>query len=436
MIPKIFIRLAATISPGIWKYDTRRPAGKFMDCNDRGLNKLNRDRTSFYSYFHNPDDAYSLSSNAVVKLHIDSAGVLYAACWGGKLNKANLNSKSFGLRRHDPDNINSLSNNKVTTILEDSSGIIWIGTYGGGLNRWNRRTNHFTHFRHNPSNPATLTSDTILALLKDLHGHIWVCNGDVLSKLKNQNGEFIHYYSNVNNYKDGRRFIYAITEDREGIIWLATGNGLKRFDEKKGEFQKHYFYDPANTNGISDYGAKTVYADSRDNIWVGYGSRATDRYNKKIDSFIHYKHDSHDSTSISQSIVNSFFEDSKGNLWLGTLSGGLCSFDYQQEKFKTFTDKHGLPANNVYSVLTDNKGRLWLGTSNGLSDLILVQNVLPIMTTKMACKATLSLRVMGRRMGVRALALRQATVPYISAVTMDLISSIPNNLNRIVKLHL
>ena len=84
-------------------------------------------------------------------------------------------------------NINSLSNNKVTTILEDSSGIIWIGTYGGGLNRWNRRTNHFTHFRHNPSNPATLTSDTILALLKDLHGHIWVCNGDVLSKLKNQN---------------------------------------------------------------------------------------------------------------------------------------------------------------------------------------------------------------------------------------------------------
>src|SRR4030095_15403470 len=119
--------------------------------------------------------------------------------------------------------------------------------------------------------------------------------------------------------------------------------------------------------GISDYTATTVFADSRDNIWVGYGSHATDRYDKKSRRFIHYKHDSHDSTSISQNIVKSFFEDSTGNLWLGTLSGGLSYFDYQKGKFTTFTDKHGLPANNVYSVLTDNKGRLWLGTSNGLS---------------------------------------------------------------------
>src|SRR4030095_3469521 len=57
--------------------------GNLWIATDRGINQLNPDRTSFTSYFHNPDDAYSLSSNAVVKLHIDSAGVLYAACWGG-----------------------------------------------------------------------------------------------------------------------------------------------------------------------------------------------------------------------------------------------------------------------------------------------------------------------------------------------------------------
>jgi ligand-binding sensor domain-containing protein len=342
--------------------------GNLWIATDKGLNKLNPDRTSFTSYFHNPDDANSLSINTVISLHIDSAGVLYAGCWGGKLDKANLNPKSFELRRHDPGNINSLSNNAVTTILEDSSGIIWIGTYGGGLNRWNRRTNQFIHFRHNPSNPATLKSDTIFALLEDLHGHIWVCNGDVLSKLKNQNGEFIHYYSNVNNYKDVRRFIFSITKDREGFLWLGTSNGLKRFEEKTGEF-KHHYYNPANTNGISDYGALTVFADSRDNIWVGYGSRATDRYDKRTDSFFHYKHDPKDSASISSSVVNCIFEDSKGNLWLGTLSGGVCYFDYQKGKFTTFTAKHGLPANNVYSVVSDNKGQLWLGTSNGLSRL-------------------------------------------------------------------
>jgi len=334
----------------------------------KGLNKLSRDRQTFTVYLHNPEDASSLSSDVVISLHIDSAGILYAATGEGKLNKVNLNPKSFGLRRHDPDNINSLSSNAVTTMLEDSSGIIWIGTYGGGLNRWNKKTNQFTHFRHNPSNPATLKSDTILAILKDQHGHIWVCNGDVLSKLNNQNGVFIHYYSNVNNHKDKHsRFIYSITEDREGFIWLGTGYGLKRFDEKKGKFQKHYYYNAADTSGISDYTATTVFADSKDNIWVGYGSHATDRYNKESDRFKHYKHDSNDSTRISSNLVKSFFEDSKGNLWLGTLSGGVCYFDYQKEKFTIFTEKHGLPANNVYSVLTDNQGQLWLGTSNGLS---------------------------------------------------------------------
>ncbi len=65
--------------------------------------------------------------------------------------------------------------------------------------------------------------------------------------------------------------------------------------------------------------------------------------------------------------MKSIFEDSKGNLWLGTLSGGLCYFDYQTEKFRTFTNKHGLPDNNVYSILEDNSNTLWLGTDNGLS---------------------------------------------------------------------
>ena len=155
----------------------------------------------------------------LISLHIDKAGILYAGTWGGKLGKANLNPKSFELRRHDPNNINSLSNNQVTAILEDSSGIIWIGTYGGGLNRWDRRTNQFTHFRHNLSNPGTLRSDTVMALLEDSHGHLWVCNGDILSRLNKQTGEFMHSYSNDKRFKEEyTRYILSISEDRDGFF--------------------------------------------------------------------------------------------------------------------------------------------------------------------------------------------------------------------------
>ncbi len=62
---------------------------------DKGLNKLNGDRTIFTSYSHNPDNTYSLNSNYIICLQIDKAGILWAAAktgssataaWGAKLH--------------------------------------------------------------------------------------------------------------------------------------------------------------------------------------------------------------------------------------------------------------------------------------------------------------------------------------------------------------
>jgi signal transduction histidine kinase/streptogramin lyase len=341
--------------------------GNLWICTDNGLNKLNKDRNYFIAYFHKPNDAYSLSSNYIVSLSFDQEGVLWAGTLNGKLNKTELHHKAFGLNRKDSNNINSLSSNQVTTIVEDSSGIVWIGTYGGGLNRWNRKTNQFTHFRHDPANSKSLRYDAIHAILKDRHERLWICNGDALSLLTKQTGEFIHYNTNASNYTNlEQSMIFSITQDSEGLIWLGTANGIKTFNEATGAF-KHYYYHPGDSTGISDYTAITIYADSRDNIWVGYGSIATDRYSKKTGRFTHYKHDPRDTNSISSNIVNSFYEDAKGNLWMGTTAGGLCYFDYQTQKFKTYTDKQGLQNNTVFSIVEDTNGFLWLGTQNGLS---------------------------------------------------------------------
>jgi ligand-binding sensor domain-containing protein/signal transduction histidine kinase len=341
-------------------------SGNLWICTDSGLNKLNADRTVFTAYYHNPREAHSLSSNNIYALEIDQAGILWAGSWSGKLDKADLNHKAFGIIRHNPDNINSLSNNEVTSILEDSSGAIWISTFGGGLNRWDRKTNQFTRFRHDPSNPKTLRYDTIQVIFEDRHGNLWIGNGNILSRFNKHTGDFTHYFSNAVNKSIEPEMIFSIAEDRQGLLWLGMGNGIEKFNAKTGE-SVHYYYDPPDSNGISDNTVTTIFADSRNNIWVGHGSRATDRLNRRTGHFTHYKHDPHDSASISSNIVNCFYEDSKGNLWFGTISGGLCLFDFQQEKFKTFTDKHGLPDNSVFSIVEDNNGHLWLGTRMGLS---------------------------------------------------------------------
>ena len=340
--------------------------GNLWIATQNGLNKLNSDRNSFTRFFYSPDNPHSISSNDIIAVSVDKAGILWVGAWNGKLSKANLNQKPFGLINQDPANRNSLPNNNVTAILEDADGILWIGTEAG-LSRWDRKTNRFDQFRHNAANKKTLRSDSVYGLLEDKHGHLWVCNGPVLSRLNKHTGEFIHYNSNAANFTDfDHNMIYSITKDNEGYIWLGTGNGIKRFDENTGKF-KHYYYTPGDTTGITDYTAITIYADSKDNIWAGFGSIGTDRLDKRTDRFTHYRYDPKDPAGISSNIVSCFYEDTKGIVWLGTWAGGLCRYDYATGKFTTYTIKDGLPDNSVYSILEDNKNNLWLGTGNGLS---------------------------------------------------------------------
>jgi len=338
--------------------------GNLWLATSSGLYKLNKNRTVFSVYTHDPSDNSSLSSESLTTLLIDRSGILWTGSWSGKLNKANLNRKSFGLSQNDKMNNNSLSNNEVTAIMEDSSGYVWIGTAGGGLNRWDRMTNQFKRYRADPKKPGL---DFVYGILEDRHGHMWIAHLDILSKFDRLTGKFEHFDSNERNYElVDSRAILAITEDRDGIIWLGTGSGIKSFDEKTGRF-KHYYHDKADTTGISDYTAISIFADSRDNIWVGFGSIATDRLEKKSRRIFHYRHNPQDPSSISSNIVNSFLEDSKGNLWLATSAGGLCQFNYETQKFTTYTDKNGLEDNEVCSILEDNNNHLWLGTTSGLS---------------------------------------------------------------------
>ncbi len=332
---------------------------------DNGLNKLSKDRSIFTHYSNNPADANSISSDEIYSLFIDREGIL----WVGdlpKLNKAILNPKPFHVIRHDPAANNSLGSDSVTCIFEDASGIIWIGTDGGGLNRWNRKTNEFKRFRHDASNPKSLRSDIVNAVIEDRHGCLWVGNGDVLSKMNRKTGGFEHYVSRNAAHPEEYHLILTIAEDNEGLLWLGLGWGLNSFDEQTGKFTT-YNHNIRETNGLSDGTCMYVYCDSRDNIWIGHGSIATDRLDKKTGRFTSYKHDPYNSESISSNIVCKFSEDTNGNIWIGTWGGGLCYFDYQNGKFKRFTEKDGLADNIVFSILEDDQKQLWLGTGNGIS---------------------------------------------------------------------
>jgi signal transduction histidine kinase/ligand-binding sensor domain-containing protein/DNA-binding response OmpR family regulator len=341
-------------------------AGNLWIGTFNGLYKLDKERKTFTSFFHDPTDPESLINNAIVSLRVDQSGILWIATMGG-VDKLDPNKKPFGLYRHNPSNPRSLSHNSIAAICEDKEGIVWVGTRGGGLNVLNKRTGNFTHYRYNPKDAGSLRSDTVSAIMEDQQGNLWIGNGEILSRFNRNNQTFIHYSLHHRFYSNPSVSpINVIYQDKQGTFWLGTNNGIIRFDPITGQ-TVNYPYDPNNPQGISDYWALSILEDSRGNLWIGPGSQALMQFNRETGKFTYYKQDSQKPGSISSNTIPCIYEDTKGNLWFGTGEGGLCRFDYESETFTCYTDKQGLAGNSVFSILESDAGDLWLGTNNGLS---------------------------------------------------------------------
>jgi len=54
--------------------------------------------------------------------------------------------------------------------------------------------------------------------------------------------------------------------------------------------------------------------------------------------------------------------------WIGTASGAY-EIDKASSEIRRFTDKDGLPDNQVYGITQDREGTVWAGTGNGLARL-------------------------------------------------------------------
>ncbi|QMU28328.1 histidine kinase [Adhaeribacter radiodurans] len=335
-------------------------AGNLWVATQNGLNRFDRKQSRFTHYYHDTTDPSSLSTNLLSYLFLDRSGILWIGSNSSGINKLDPHQKPFKLLRINQYLPNSLSNNLVTSICEDKEGVLWIGTQKDGLNAFDNKTGKFTQYRHDPNNPQSISSNNVQPLLVDQSGILWIASSGMLSQFNPKTGK-------SNPIIKGLDYVITLYEDPHGIIWIGTKNGIKGFDPVTRKIIHHYGHDPKNSQGLSDYEVYTILKDKKGDLWAGHGSVGVSRLDAKTGKFKHYLPNRLDTTSLSSSIVFSIYEDSRGNLWFATLGGGLCKFNFEQENFTTYTEKHGLGNNTVFSILEDEGGNLWLGTGKGLS---------------------------------------------------------------------
>lgn len=338
-----------------------------------GLNFFEQSTRKFYTYLPDPNAPANSEQNSVWTVAIDQNGYIWAGTQGNGLYRFDPQTKKFTVFKHNPDDANSLSSNAITAILS-AQGRLWIATEDGGLNLLDLKNLRVKRYLHLENEDHTLISNHLNTLLLDRKGNLWIgAKDEGVSVLSPDGNTFTNYHATNAPGQLNTGKIRCFLEDVDGTIWIGTdGGGLNFFNPKTGKFT-HTLHEPNNPNGISSNAIFSLYQSRDGIIWIGTYKGGVNVFDKKkfkfqpIDPQLRPE-------SLSYKVVLSVFEDSKGNIWFGTDGGGLNQFNPVTKQFHHIlhqpNDRNTLSGNAIKSIYEDAQGSLWVGTyGNGLNYL-------------------------------------------------------------------
>ena len=423
-----------------WKADTTKPNslshnyitstiedkdGNILIGSYNGLNIFNPNKPEkgFKTFFHDPDNPNSLSSNIIWKLSnstIDSNII-----WIGTYhNVTKLNTKNYSFERIEIDNSDNILHGRSCEYVADEiiggEKILWVDSYGG-LSRMNLTTGDFKRFIHNENNSQSLIDNQINQTLRDRNGIIWCVTENGISYstpkssrfnsttynsqtslLKNKEitvvskfdsnrvwigtNEGLYLLDNINYdpiLKRIRKFdgysIWSLKPTSSGEVWIGTfGQGLKHFNYDKNKII-NWDLDKTKFPGQSIKFNQTLFEDSKKNIWIGYSDAGIVRLNPVTGKFKLWSNEPNNKKTLSDNSVWVIKEDRFGRIWIGTLGGGLNLFEDKDggifHHWLTTEDNKKISSNRIYSICEaknykdgdNSKTTLWLATSNGLN---------------------------------------------------------------------
>lgn len=344
-------------------------AGKIWIGTQEGVSILDPLTKNFINYKHDPDSKISLSQNSTHSIFQDRNGSMYIGTYYKGVNVVYPYSTNFMVYTNGKSKT-TVSSNIISAIVEDKYHNLWVGTEGGGLNYFDRSNDIFLHYFAKPNDPTALNTNLIKTLYLNREGELLVGT--------HRGGLFIFNpttkkFRKIVNVKDERNTIgsaeiIAITEDSEGTVWIGSKNGLSTLKKINNEY-------PAKTvksaveKKLKDKFIQVLAEDRNKNLWIGTFAGLF-RYSLKTGKVNGYFKNT-DSNSLKADRINCIVPLKNGNICIGTYLGGLSIYNPKTNRFKTFTQKDGLPNNNVLGIIEDEKNNLWLSTDKGISKLAL-----------------------------------------------------------------
>jgi len=348
----------------IWGIQEDQRGNLWIAVDDGGLNLLDRESDTIFSYQHHPGDQNSISNNKARSIYEDRNGGLWIGHYPSGLSKLDRYGSAFISYRHDPANNNSLSHSSVLSVAEDTQSNFWVGTEYG-LNYINRKTHKITRYSDIVKTDDLIGNSPILSIAEDDTGDIWIGTWRKgLSRLNRTTQKLTHYSHKTHpSGPKGDDEIWTLLQDKQQRLWIGTqDSGMYLYDHQQDKFTKILIHDKPYTSGR----ILVFYHDRQGNFWVG-SDTALHQYDPEQQSVRHTLYDTLKPEGISNSSIRAISEDHFGNLWIGTWGGGANKLDLKTGKYTTFSSKNGLADNVVTGIIEDKQGFLWFSTSKGLS---------------------------------------------------------------------
>jgi ligand-binding sensor domain-containing protein/serine phosphatase RsbU (regulator of sigma subunit) len=347
----------------------------------------------WHHYASRPGDHWSLASNLVSDLIVDTDGALWVATEDNGLCQYDEPSSRF---------FNYLPRNIIRRLFLDHDGVLWVArdnqsiwlvppasftTYllfsadsplrspvpfiypkagkvwvgvaeeGGGIYAFDRGSGDLRLLQNDPSDPGNINIGQALRVAEDQEGNLWF--GSWFEGLRRFNPGTWRAKAFVNNPDDQSSLpsdkIGAIRTDRQGRVWVGTMDaGISRYRPDHGFVRYGSDRDPPERRMIV-----TIRPDINDStvMWVGTAGGLV-KLNAVSGDQVVFVHNPQDVETLASNFVTSIYQESADTLWV-TTNGGLNRLNAKTGKVKRFGEKDGLPP-DVTCVLGDKKGLLWV----------------------------------------------------------------------------
>ncbi|HMK24751.1 MAG TPA: two-component regulator propeller domain-containing protein [Chitinophagaceae bacterium] len=395
------------------------PGGDWYFATNQGIKIFNPITNVYSEIKHEPVNKFSISSDIIYSIALDSSGHLWAACITPKpiLNKIDLQDHTVKLYDYFISTSKNWINNVIRNIMTDKKGHLWVTSSYSGLSLYDEKKDNFKDYRNDPFIPNSLLSNQNISIYQGRDGIIWLGTpGYGLSYFNPEKNFFSTVYPFLDvNASVTDTWCRAACEDQEGNRWLATGKGVAKYDSNwqllatftnNNEKKPVIHYNSVRSLLLDDMGDMWIgtakglnryhpstgamdFFDQKQGIplsffwmmvkdkngedWMG-SAHGLFRYMRKEDRFDDLRNDPVLSKYAHHNI-QALYADSRDRLWIGILDIGLVIYDVDQQKQKLLTVKDSLISDTRFSSFAEDKdGIIWIGSENGLTAYDPVKN--------------------------------------------------------------